>query len=170
MELVEDLRASDRRILLNGDDLDGVFVADDQQVRCIVHAITTAVAAQVGIVGLGGLHGGGGIPLLPSVDPVEREEDSVACDCAVVHWVIEALRHHKSARLDVTDVDAVCFLVSHISDRQLRTTALRHTYMIVGMPPTHADAALFLEIVNLTENLLFEDPASARPNDHVSCP
>ena len=84
MELVEDLRPSEQRLLLNGEDLDEVLVADHEQVRRVVHAVATAVAAQVRVVRLGGLRRSGGVPLLPPVDPVERQQDAVACDRATV--------------------------------------------------------------------------------------
>lgn len=80
------------------------------------------------------------------------------------------VRHHESACFDVTDVDTVRFLVSHISDRKLPSTILQCAYVVVGMSPAHADAALFLQIMDLAERLLFECIAFARSNDHVSCP
>lgn len=81
---MEDLRPSDRRLLLDGENLDVVLVADHEQVRCAFHAVAIAIAAQVRIVGFKGLRRSRGIPLLPSVDPVERQQDAVACDRATV--------------------------------------------------------------------------------------
>lgn len=53
MELAEDLPRKDRRLLLNGNDLDGILVADHEQIRDVVHAITTTGATQIRVVRLG---------------------------------------------------------------------------------------------------------------------